>query len=69
MVEQEAARWGKAGTYVEPFALRALGVVRGDAALLARAIERFDALGLAWDAAKTRALTLHSRPRRLLNER
>ena len=43
------------GTYVEPFALRALGVVREDAALVERAAERFDALGLAWHATRTRA--------------
>jgi class 3 adenylate cyclase len=44
------------GTYLEPFALRTLGVVRSDPALTARAVERFDAMGLGWHAAKTRAL-------------
>jgi class 3 adenylate cyclase len=41
------------GTYVEPFALRALARVRGDRALLERARERFTALGLGWHAAQT----------------
>ncbi len=44
------------GTYLEPFALRTLGLVRGDPALTAQAVERFDAMGLGWHAAKTRAL-------------
>jgi hypothetical protein len=35
------------GGYVEPFALRALGVVRGDGALVARAAERFIYVGLS----------------------
>ena len=41
---------------VEPFALRALGIVRGDDDLLARAQERFAALGLHRHAAQTDAL-------------
>jgi hypothetical protein len=45
------------GAYVEPFALRALGLVRGDDELLARAHERFEALGLAWHATQTEALS------------
>jgi hypothetical protein len=36
--------------------LRALGLVRGDPALLDRAIERFGALDLWWYAAETRKL-------------
>jgi class 3 adenylate cyclase len=44
------------GTYVEPFAVRALGIVRGDDDMLARADERFEALGLHWHAAQTGAL-------------
>ena len=42
------------GGYLEPFALRALGKVRADSALVARAVERFDALGLSWHAEQTR---------------
>jgi hypothetical protein len=44
------------GTYLEPFALRTLGLVRGDRALTDQAVERFEAMGLGWHAAKTRAL-------------
>jgi hypothetical protein len=43
-------------SYVEPFALRALGIVRRDDGLLARADERFAALGLGWHAAQGAAL-------------
>ena len=43
-------------TYVEPFALRALGEVRGDRSLVERALERFGCLGLAWHAQQTRTL-------------
>ena len=35
------------GTYLEPFALRTLGLVRGDRALTEQAVERFEAMGLA----------------------
>ncbi|MGH2985126.1 MAG: hypothetical protein ACRDLO_00365 [Solirubrobacterales bacterium] len=44
------------GTYVEPFHLRALGVVREDEHLVRRAVDRLEALGLAWHAERTRAL-------------
>jgi class 3 adenylate cyclase len=40
-------------TYVEPFAMRALGVARADAGLLAAAAARFTAMGLAWHAEET----------------
>jgi hypothetical protein len=50
------------GTYLEPFALRALGVVREDETLIELALARFEALGLEWYAAETRAL-LSSAPR------
>jgi hypothetical protein len=36
----------EAGTYLEPFALRALGLVREDASLIERAAARFKAFGL-----------------------
>jgi hypothetical protein len=42
------------GTYLEPFALRALGVVRDDEPLVERAAARFEAMGLTWHAAQTR---------------
>jgi hypothetical protein len=53
-VEAEAAPLVGRGGYEEPFALRALGRARDDAALLERAAERFDTLGLAWRADETR---------------
>ena len=53
-LEAEAARWLQPGTYLEPFALRALGTVRHDDELLASAASRFEAMGLDWHAARTR---------------
>jgi class 3 adenylate cyclase/tetratricopeptide (TPR) repeat protein len=44
------------GTYLEPFALRTLGLVRNDPGLTERAAERLDGMGLGWHAARTRAL-------------
>jgi len=44
------------GTYFEPFALRALGVVREEADLLDQAVTRFEAMKLGWHAEETRAL-------------
>ena len=55
-VQAEAPPLLRPGTYVEPFALRALGIVHGDGSLLDRAQGRFEAMGLAWDAAQTAAL-------------
>jgi hypothetical protein len=55
-VETEAGGLLQPNTYLEPFALRALGVVREDASLLERAAGRFEALGLDWHVARTRAL-------------
>lgn len=54
--EGEAEKFLRSGTYLEPFALRALGVVREDQELLARALERFRALGLDWHAEQTEIL-------------
>ena len=54
-VETEAGRLLHPNTYLEPFALRALGLVREDASLIERAAGRFEALGLDWHAARTRA--------------
>jgi class 3 adenylate cyclase len=53
-VEEAAGPLVLPGTYIEPFALRALGRIRDDASLVARAAERFEALGLDWHAAQTR---------------
>jgi hypothetical protein len=55
-IEEEAPPLLRPNSYLEPFALRALGVARADSTLLAQALARFDALGLAWHAAETRAL-------------
>jgi class 3 adenylate cyclase len=54
--EEAAAPLLQPGTYLEPFALRTLGLARRDRALTRRAVERFEAMGLAWHAAKTREL-------------
>jgi class 3 adenylate cyclase len=55
-LEAEAPPLLKAGAYLEPFALRALGRVREDEALIRQAVERFEAMWLGWHAAQTRAL-------------
>ncbi len=55
-VEAETSRLLQPGTYLEPFALRALGLVREDASLVESAAARFAALGLPWHASRTRAL-------------
>ncbi len=55
VLEDEAPALLQPGTYLEPFALRALGVVRRDVVLARRAAERFTAMGLDWHAAQTRA--------------
>jgi len=56
LVEAEAPILLQDGTVLEPFALRALGAVRGDDDLLAKADERFAALGLEWHRARTERL-------------
>jgi class 3 adenylate cyclase len=56
LVEDAAAALLRPGTYPEPFALRALGVVRADDALIGRAAERFLAIGLDWHSRETRKL-------------
>jgi hypothetical protein len=55
-VEAEALPLQRPSTYLEPFALRALGIVREDAALIEQATARFEAMGLDWHAAETRRL-------------
>jgi DNA-binding SARP family transcriptional activator len=50
--EREAEPWLGTGGYSEPFALRALGIVRRDRAALEQAATRFAALDLAWRAAE-----------------
>jgi class 3 adenylate cyclase/tetratricopeptide (TPR) repeat protein len=53
---EDAERFAIPGTYLEPFALRTLGIARGDSALVAQGQERFEAMGLEWYAAQTPAL-------------
>jgi hypothetical protein len=55
-IENEAPAFMKPKTYLEPFALRALGFARKDDGLIAQAIQRFEAMGLDWHAAETRKL-------------
>lgn len=55
-VEEDAPPLLQAGTYIEPFALRALGIVREDETLVARASDRLRELGLDWHADQTHAL-------------
>jgi hypothetical protein len=50
---EDATRLVQPDTYLEPFALRTLGLARQDEGLLARAVERFEALGLLWHASRT----------------
>jgi DNA-binding SARP family transcriptional activator len=47
-VEREAPVLLRPGTYLEPFGLQSLGLVRSDESLLRRASECFDTLGLPW---------------------
>ena len=54
-VEEEAPDHARRASYLRPFALRALGRVRGDSDLLRDALTDFEALGLDWHAAETRA--------------
>jgi hypothetical protein len=55
-IETEAPKWLQAGTFAEPFALRALGTARSDRPLLKQALERFEAMELSWHAEQTRRL-------------
>jgi class 3 adenylate cyclase len=52
-IEMEAPRFLVPHTYLEPFALRALGHSREDEALLEQARARFQAMGLRWHAEST----------------
>jgi tetratricopeptide (TPR) repeat protein len=55
-LEEEAAPFLTEEGYTRPFALRAVGLARGDAALVDEAAAGFGAIGLEWRAAETRAL-------------
>jgi DNA-binding SARP family transcriptional activator len=54
-LEEEAPRWLRPDTYLEPFALRALGAVRKDEELVERAAACFDTMCLRWHSTQTRA--------------
>jgi hypothetical protein len=54
--EVEAWPAPRPGTYLEPFLLRALALVREDGEALAAAAASFERLRLGWHAAETRAL-------------
>jgi class 3 adenylate cyclase len=60
-LEEEAAFFLEEESYTRPFALRALGISRGDPSLVDRATACFEALGLGRRAAETRALALSVR--------
>ena len=55
-LEEEAAPFLGEESYTGPFALRALGISRGDASLVEQAVARFEAMGLEWRVAETRSL-------------
>jgi class 3 adenylate cyclase/tetratricopeptide (TPR) repeat protein len=55
-IEVEAPPLLQPRTLVQPFALRALGIARGDGALLTQADARFASLGLDWYRAQTEKL-------------
>jgi class 3 adenylate cyclase len=55
-IEAEAPDWLRPGTYTEPFALRALGLTRGDSSLIRQAFAAFERLGLVWEAERTKPL-------------
>jgi hypothetical protein len=56
LVERDAPPLLRPDTYLEPFALRALGAVREDELLIKQAIDRFDAMELNWHAEQSRKL-------------
>ncbi len=55
-VEEDAALFLAEESYTQPFALRALGIVRGESRLVEEALARFEAIGLDWYADETRSL-------------
>ncbi len=55
-IEARAPEWLRPQTYVEPFALRALGFARMDESMLVDATARFERMELDWFAGETRRL-------------
>ena len=54
-VEEEAPAHTRRPNYLRPFALRALGRVRGDSDLIRDALADFESFGLDWHAAETKS--------------
>jgi hypothetical protein len=59
-VEEEAGKLASVRSVLRPFALRALGIVREDEAMLRDSLAGFESLGLDWHAAETRRLVLQA---------
>jgi class 3 adenylate cyclase len=59
-IEQVAPAILRPDTYLEPFALRALGFARADDGLIKQAVEGFEEMGLGWHAAETRKLLVQA---------
>jgi hypothetical protein len=55
-IEESAPALVIPGSYLEPFALRALGYARRDDALIEQAAARFAEMGLEWHASRTKEL-------------
>jgi class 3 adenylate cyclase len=55
-VEEEAPALLRPHTYLEPFGLRALGLVREDEELIRKSIDRFGAMELDWHVRQTESL-------------
>jgi tetratricopeptide (TPR) repeat protein len=55
-IEEAAPALVIPGSYLEPFALRALGYARRDDALIEQAAARFAEMGLEWHASRTKEL-------------
>jgi class 3 adenylate cyclase len=53
-IEAEAPALVIPGSYIEPFALRALGTIRDDREMILQAVSRFEAMGLTWHADRTK---------------
>jgi class 3 adenylate cyclase len=53
-IEADAPKLVIPRSYLEPFALRALGWARDDAETIAQAVSRFEAMGLTWHADQTK---------------
>jgi hypothetical protein len=57
-IAAEAPAMALPGTYLEPFAVRALGYAQGDEQLMQQAARQFDAMGLGWFADETRRMVV-----------